>query len=253
MLWAHTAAARLGRARGDALAVQAAVEPLVRAVGLDAVDDPSIAPWQCHYAWALAETGRLADAEAVLDDVARVADERRLPSTRLGISTGRADLALRRGDTDMALHLVTDAARDHYAAASRHPFQRARFDLMHGIVARRSGARRDAAEALRRARDVFYRLRAKPWLAQAEFELDRCGVARRPPRSSSPSVELTATETVVTRLVASGLTNREIAAHLVVSVKTVEYHVSHSLAKAGVTSRTQLATWHLSRSADRAV
>jgi len=251
MLWARTAAARLGRARGDAEAVLTAAEHLARSTDLDAVNEPSIAAWQCHYAWALAELGRLDDAAAVLDGVARVAIERRLPAARLAVAAGRADLALRSGNADIARQLIADAASEHDATAAWHPFERARFDLMHGIVARRAGQRREAAEALRRAMAVFAGLRAKPWSKQAESELDRCGVTRRSRRSarpSSPPDELTATEAVVTRLVAAGLSNREIAAHLVVSVKTVEYHVSHALAKAEVTSRTQLATWHLNRS-----
>jgi DNA-binding CsgD family transcriptional regulator/tetratricopeptide (TPR) repeat protein len=250
MLWARTAAARLGRASGDAAAVHAAVEPLARAGDLDGVNEPGIAAWRCHYAWALAELGRPVDAAAVLDGAAQRATDRRLPVEQLAASAGRADLALRGGDIDLAVRLVADAAREHYRAVTWHPFERATFDLTHGITARRAGERREAADALRRALQVFTRLRARPWLAQAESELDRCGVTRRPRRSSgarSPRAELTATETVVTRLVASGLSNREIAAHLVVSVKTVEYHVSNALAKAGVTSRTQLATWHLNR------
>ena len=43
------------------------------------------------------------------------------------------------------------------------------------------------------------------------------------------------------RLVATGRTNREVAAELIVSPKTVEYHLAHVYAKVGVRSRTELA------------
>ena len=52
---------------------------------------------------------------------------------------------------------------------------------------------------------------------------------------------LTRQELAVARLVAAGGTNREAAAKLVVSVKTIEYHLGNVYAKLGVTSRTQLA------------
>jgi DNA-binding NarL/FixJ family response regulator len=54
---------------------------------------------------------------------------------------------------------------------------------------------------------------------------------------------LTAREAAVAHLVAQGLSNQDVAAQLVVSVKTVEYHLGHVYAKLGVRSRTQLAAW----------
>jgi DNA-binding CsgD family transcriptional regulator len=54
--------------------------------------------------------------------------------------------------------------------------------------------------------------------------------------------ELTAQELRVARLVASGLSNREVAAELYLSQKTVEYHLAHAFTKLGVRSRHQLGT-----------
>jgi DNA-binding NarL/FixJ family response regulator len=54
---------------------------------------------------------------------------------------------------------------------------------------------------------------------------------------------VSARELEVVRLVADGLANKAIAAQLHLSVRTVESHVRHVLAKAGVSNRTQLATW----------
>jgi non-specific serine/threonine protein kinase len=57
------------------------------------------------------------------------------------------------------------------------------------------------------------------------------------------SAGLSASEVKVARLVARGLPNKAIAAELHVSVRTVESHVRHALAKTGLENRTQLATW----------
>jgi predicted ATPase/DNA-binding CsgD family transcriptional regulator len=62
------------------------------------------------------------------------------------------------------------------------------------------------------------------------------------PRSASPT-GLSAREQEVTTLVAAGLANKAIAARLHLSVRTVESHVRHALAKVGLENRTQLATW----------
>jgi DNA-binding NarL/FixJ family response regulator len=58
---------------------------------------------------------------------------------------------------------------------------------------------------------------------------------------SSPLLKLSRAELAVVRLVAEGRTNREIAVRLHVSHRTVDSHVSHALAKLGMTSRVQLA------------
>ena len=58
--------------------------------------------------------------------------------------------------------------------------------------------------------------------------------------AGSPRFDLTSQEHVVARLAADGLSNRDIAADLVVSIKTVEYHLRNVFAKLGVTSRRQL-------------
>jgi DNA-binding NarL/FixJ family response regulator len=54
---------------------------------------------------------------------------------------------------------------------------------------------------------------------------------------------LSAREVEVANLVAAGLSNKAIAARLHLSVRTVESHVRHALAKVSLDNRTQLATW----------
>jgi non-specific serine/threonine protein kinase len=61
--------------------------------------------------------------------------------------------------------------------------------------------------------------------------------------ASTPADGLTAREQEVAALVARGLSNRQIAEELVFGERTAEAHVGHCLAKLGLTSRTQLATW----------
>jgi DNA-binding NarL/FixJ family response regulator len=62
------------------------------------------------------------------------------------------------------------------------------------------------------------------------------------PRAAAPG-GLSTRELEVVRLVADGLPNKAIAAQLHLSVRTVESHVRHVLAKAGLSNRTQIATW----------
>ncbi|MDQ6849668.1 MAG: LuxR C-terminal-related transcriptional regulator [Actinomycetota bacterium] len=70
------------------------------------------------------------------------------------------------------------------------------------------------------------------------------GLAVQPENRPGASVPgLTRREAEVAVLVAQGLSNREVAAKLYVSVRTVEVHVDHILTKLGFRSRTQLAAW----------
>ncbi|WP_285591002.1 LuxR family transcriptional regulator [Herbidospora sp. NBRC 101105] len=117
------------------------------------------------------------------------------------------------------------------AALSPDPFERARAEFALGSLLRRSGRRTDAAVRLRAACDGFRALGATPFLERSMRELAACG------RSNDA---LTAQESTVAGLVVAGLTNKEIARRLTLSVKTVEYHLSNVFAKLGVSSRTAL-------------
>ena len=84
-----------------------------------------------------------------------------------------------------------------------------------------------------------------PWAERARQELRASGeTARR--RDDSPATALTPQELQVARLVAEGLPNREVAARLFVSPRTVEFHLRNVFGKTGVTSRTELARLRLS-------
>jgi DNA-binding NarL/FixJ family response regulator len=120
------------------------------------------------------------------------------------------------------------------------PFERAQVELAYGQALRRGGQRRAAAAQLQAARDRFAALRAAPFLERSERELRGCGLtpARR---SDFDPGKLTAQEQAVARLVAVGMSNRQVAAELFVSVKTVQFHLTHIYAKFGIGSRAELA------------
>ena len=119
------------------------------------------------------------------------------------------------------------------------PYEQALIQYAHGQFLRRNGRRRAAADQLTRARDTFADLGARPALERCERELAACGLT--PPGAASHAPDLTPQEQAVARLVATGQTNREVAAELLLSVKTVEVHLTRVYAKLGVSSRSQLA------------
>ena len=239
-LWIEIAAARVAFARGDHESVVDGLMPLA-AVLRDVTLPEGVLPWQADLAESLLATGRIDDAAAELD----VLDER-LGGGGLhaaaGAARARALLAAARGDDDLANRTFTAALEA--PADQTGPFVRARLELAAGAFERRRGQRRRAAALLTRALDRFVALGAEPYRARAAKELDGCGLAPRR-RGESDQRSLTPAEAAIAALVADGRTNREVAAELVVSVKTVESHLARVFAKLGVRSRTELAKrWH---------
>jgi non-specific serine/threonine protein kinase len=105
------------------------------------------------------------------------------------------------------------------------------------------GARAEQVKAAAEARVGAQAVQT--WKEGARLTLDEAitlafGPGRPRQRAAA---ELSERETEIARLVAHGLSNKAIAAHLHLSVRTVESHVRHALAKAGLANRTQLATW----------
>ncbi len=132
-----------------------------------------------------------------------------------------------------------ERALAHHARSPRR-IDRARTELAFGEHLRRIRRRVDARAHLRAALKTFEEVGAAPWAERARQELRASGeTARR--RDDSPPTELTPQELQVARLVAEGLSNRDVAARLFVSPRTVEFHLRNVFAKAGVTSRAALA------------
>jgi DNA-binding CsgD family transcriptional regulator len=101
---------------------------------------------------------------------------------------------------------------------------------------RRGKQKRAARERLEEALAILNTLGASAWIKRAELELSRVAP------SSAGVGTLTPTEGRVAGLVASGHTNKEVAAQLFLSVKTVEANLSRIYAKLNVRSRSELVT-----------
>jgi DNA-binding CsgD family transcriptional regulator len=138
-----------------------------------------------------------------------------------------------------------DEAEDHLSTALRlhpaiRPFEHARTELALGEVLRRNRKRREAREHLRSALATFEQLGAAPWEERARNELRASGeTARR--RDPSTLGELTPQELQIARAVASGARNREVAAQLFLSPRTIDYHLRKVFMKLGISSRAELA------------
>jgi DNA-binding CsgD family transcriptional regulator len=194
--------------------------------------EPSVRWWTADHAELLLEGGRIDDAVRILDvweaDAVRVAREWVLAqATRC-----RGLVAAAEGDVDRAGSLLGLAVARHQEVGD--PFGTARASLARGIVSRRARQKRGAREAIQAALDGFEQLGAATWVEKARGELGRIGGRTR-------EEGLTAAERRVAALVAEGRTNREVAAALFVSERTVASHLSHVYAKLGVRSRTELA------------
>jgi DNA-binding CsgD family transcriptional regulator len=133
-----------------------------------------------------------------------------------------------------------EALRQH--AASGRPFEHARTALLYGEWLRRGRRGTDARAPLRAALARFDRTGARPWADRARAELRAAG---EPAAAGAPAPDrlspLTPQELQVVRLAASGATNRDIAAQLFISPRTVSHHLYRAFPKLGVTNRTALA------------
>ena len=134
------------------------------------------------------------------------------------------------------LDVAAESARAAVAAHASSPLrlELARSLLVLGQIERRRKARGQSRDALRRAYQLATVMDHRPLLAEIERELPRVAAARS-------GTELTATEQWVANLIAAGATNRDAAAALFVSVRTIETHVASIYRKLGVRTRAELA------------
>jgi DNA-binding CsgD family transcriptional regulator len=128
--------------------------------------------------------------------------------------------------------------------AAARPFDLARIQLLYGEHLRRERRPSDARTHLRAALEGFERYHAEPWAERARGELRATGeTARR--REPSTIRQLTPQELQIARFVSEGLANKEIAAQMFLSKRTIDYHLRNVFAKLGIASRTQLAGFNL--------
>ena len=145
-----------------------------------------------------------------------------------------------------ALLAADDEADAHYEAAlgfhaeDDRPFERARTELLYGEWLRRARRKTEARTQLRGAIDTFDLLGAAPWADRARAELAATGVAAPERRPVGVLAGLTPQEAQIVRLAARGLSNRDIAAQLFLSPRTVGHHLYKAYPKLGILSRAEL-------------
>ncbi|MEV4664951.1 LuxR C-terminal-related transcriptional regulator [Micromonospora echinofusca] len=138
-----------------------------------------------------------------------------------------------------------EAEREFRTALRLHPtdadaFERARTELLLGRELRRSRRPRAAREHLHAAREAFTLLGAASWAEQATTELRAAGESVGPPEESAARL-LTGQQLRIAQLVAEGATNREIAARMFLSTRTVDHHLRNIFHRLNIRSRTELA------------
>ncbi len=182
---------------------------------------------------ALIALDRLEEAQRLLAVLEHQGTQLQRASALAAAGRCRGLLAAAGGDLDGALALLQEALREHERVSM--PFERARTLLALGATRRRARMKRPARETLEDALATFDELGARLWAEKASAELARIG--GRPAATG----ELTETERRIAALVAEGRSNKEIAAALYVTPKTVGTQLSRIYRKVGVHSRTELA------------
>jgi DNA-binding CsgD family transcriptional regulator/tetratricopeptide (TPR) repeat protein len=231
--WGHAALGFLELTFGRPERAVSELESVAAFAERKGLDHPGALPWAPDLVEAYLRVGRPRDAEDVL-----VGLEKRAEAT--GDDWARAATSRCRG------LLEADGAfdADFVAALELHgltpmPFERARTELCFGERLRRARRRREAVEHLLVAHAGFERVGAAPWAKRAASELRVAGhsVDEQGPSSFET---LTPQELQIALVVARGATNREAAAELLLSRRTVEHHLVRIYRKLGLHTRSQL-------------
>lgn len=196
-----------------------------------ATPEPAVLPVVADALEALVQAGRLDEAGSIVDDdrlMGRLAGH---PAPRLIALRGLAEYRAALGDLDGAADALQEALATEVLRS--WPFDRARTVLAAGVLERRRKHRAEARPLMEEAVTGLETLGAPRWAARARVELGRLG-------AGVDGAELSPTEQRMVELVLAGLTNREAAAALFVSVKTVEANLSRVYRKLGVRSRSEL-------------
>ncbi|MGW1227680.1 LuxR C-terminal-related transcriptional regulator [Streptomyces sp. NPDC002530] len=201
---------------------------------LQQVGDPTVLRWHPELAETFVALGRLDQAQSLLDDTRRTADELGRDAVLPPLERAQALLDAARGHYDIAARRLTDAAD-----RLRHlPLERGRTLLALSHTERRGRRRASARTAAQSAADLFTAHQAHPWAETAAHTLGRLDAA---PTDHNARPRLTSAEQRCAELAAAGASNRDIATTLTVSVKTVEATLTRVYRKLGLHSRFQLA------------
>jgi DNA-binding CsgD family transcriptional regulator len=206
--------------------------PMAAGAASMGVNEPICIPFAADAAEALIAIGRTEQAMAIVDQLEH--NGRRLDRA-WALATGarcRALLLAAGGRMEEAIETGARAMAEHQRLAM--PLERARTLLVIGQLQRRLGKRKAARMVLEEAKQVFAGAGASLWAKKAQAALLRLG--------TQPGVtdQLTPTEQRVGQLAATGMTNREVAAALFVSPKTVEANLARIYLKLDIRSRAEL-------------
>jgi DNA-binding CsgD family transcriptional regulator len=177
--------------------------------------------------------GDVAGARASADELSAIALDLGATLVQAAAAQATGAVLLAEGEAGSALDTLRRAWAGWHGLDA--PYEAARVRVLVGLACRALGDEEGAAMELDAARWVFDQLGAVPDLARVT------DLAR--PTPGSPPAPLTAREAEVVRLVARGRTNREIAAELFISDRTVARHLSNIFAKLGLSSRAAATAW----------
>jgi DNA-binding CsgD family transcriptional regulator len=231
-LLAVRALGHLELALGAPGAALARLGPSVAFVRREAIAEPGAIPFVVDQIEALIELGMREEGGDLLDWYGDNARRLERASALANCARCRGMLAAQAGDLAAALAAYEEALEWH--AKVELPLDRGRTLLVLGATQRRLKRRRDARRTLEEALAVFERIGAALWADRARGELKRISG-----RAATPGA-LTPAEERVAALVAEGKTNREVAAALFLSDRTVEGHLSHVFRKLGIRHRAEV-------------
>ena len=232
-IWARWALAVLALSEGDPRAADAALAPLTALVEREGLAEPVRAMFLADAIEALVALGQLDRAEQLIAVLGRAATRLDRGWALAQAARCRALLLAARGDLDAASQAAGMAITLSEGLELR--LELARTLLAAGQIERRARRKRAARELFERALEIFEAAGARLWASRARQEQERVAVR------SAPGA-LSASEQRVARLAASGLTNREVAAQLFMSPKTVEANLARAYRKLGIRSRAELGS-----------
>ncbi|MGH3129041.1 MAG: ATP-binding protein [Gaiellaceae bacterium] len=209
------------------------LEPFLVFVRREAIVEPGFIPFVVDHVEALIELGRQSEAVELLDWYEDNAERLDRVSALANCARCRGMLAAQAGELDAAVAAYEQALELH--ARVDLPLDRGRTLLSLGATQRRMKRRREARATLDEALAVFEGMGAALWAERARGELKRISG-----RAATPGA-LTPAEERVAALVVQGKTNKEVAAALFLSDRTVEGHLAHVFGKLGIRHRSELA------------
>lgn len=195
--------------------------------------NPAVLPWRSALALVERRRGRPHLARELATEERSLADRFCAAGPRIVAITAAATLS----EHDRAVALLAEAQELGTAATA---LASARAAVHHGAALRRTGARRAAITRLQDARDCAASMGARGLQRLADEELLAAGAGNTRAGTAHGTGALTPSERRVADLVATGLTNREVAGRLYVSVKAVEFHLSNVYTKLRIRSRREL-------------